>query len=806
MGAAAAASHGGLLVVVLALAGVVAALRQAGWFPAVSLLLLFGSGAARFAASPPPDAAPLRSLYGKRLDVVGRISSDVRIETRSRGQVAICALDIRQAAQGEPQAISGACLEAFLPLSSRLPGGIAREPPCYGQTILVYGALDAPSGRRDPGVPPPEEMLSRSGAVAVLRSPSPGDWSVSSQSWSGSPLARLSFALRHGLEQHIATSLPPAQGAVLQGMLVGDRQHLPPSVADDLERTGASHLLATAGLHVGLLLALLLGILSLLRTPRRTAAAAAMVLLVLYALMAGGRPAVSRAALVGCIFLLATVLEREPDLWTSLSAAALGLLMVDPRAILDAGFQLTFCTVVSIALLMPLAPLAILGRRDEQAVPPLRWLRRPVELISALFFLALCAQVGSAALVAEHFHEVSLIGVAANTLLVPIAAVILWMGFVTGVAAHLLPFAAPPLDHQISLLLSAFARLAALLARPQWASVADAAPSVWFIALYYAILWGAAILWQRRAPFQDGGLATSGRSHSGGVLLLITLLVAGQMALVVAGAARPSGELKAWFLDVGQGDGAVIETPRGSVMVVDTGGIDGVAGDNEGRRTVGPFLREQGIRRVDLLVLTHPHADHIGGAAEIIDRFPVGLVLDNGQQTGSPEEAQYRSEERSWQVRSLIGAPGERISFADGVTADVLAPTPDERAGVPNNASVVVRVTYGHTALLLMGDAEQPEEDELVRERQPLQCDLLKVGHHGSHTSSSPEFLAAARPRLAVISVGAHNLYGHPSPEIVDRLAACTQRLFRTDRNGAVECISDGQTVRALAVGSGTGE
>ena len=284
--------------------------------------------------------------------------------------------------------------------------------------------------------------------------------------------------------------------------------------------------------------------------------------------------------------------------------------------------------------------------------------------------------------------------------------------------------------------------------------------------------------------------------------LLLGFLLLNFMVFVGANAFfRPQNhELRVTFLDVGQGDAAVIETPGGSTLVVDTGRINEQSGSDEGQRVVTPYLKSRGVNRIDILLLSHPHADHIGGAASLLERFSVGLLLDNGQDSDYPLVAHYLQSAQASRVAYRTAQRGQVIALADGVILRILSPTPEERGGPVNDASLVLRVEYGKTAFLFTGDAEINEETDLLAARQPLAADVLKVGHHGSVTSSTPEFLAAVHPKTAVISVGKHNLYGHPRREILERLAAEGVQTFRTDRSGAVTCISDGVSVRVAAM------
>ena len=247
---------------------------------------------------------------------------------------------------------------------------------------------------------------------------------------------------------------------------------------------------------------------------------------------------------------------------------------------------------------------------------------------------------------------------------------------------------------------------------------------------------------------------------------------------------------------MGQGDAAVLESPSGKVLLIDTGGISHDGDDDEGRRVVAPYLRQRGINRIDVILLSHPHADHIGGAKSLLERFGVGLLMDNGQDLDSAVVTPILEAVKRKGTLYQQAQRGQELNLGDGVILHILAPTEKAVSDRINDASMVVRVEYGRTAFLFTGDAEASEEAEIVRSGQTLGSDVLKVGHHGSRTSSTASFLTAVHPKIAVISVGARNLYGHPNSEVLDRLSGLGTHIFRTDKKGAVTCFSNGITLR----------
>lgn len=255
--------------------------------------------------------------------------------------------------------------------------------------------------------------------------------------------------------------------------------------------------------------------------------------------------------------------------------------------------------------------------------------------------------------------------------------------------------------------------------------------------------------------------------------------------------------LQVTVLDVGQGDAIVVQTPSGRLLMVDTGRT--TPEDDMGRRVVLPFLRAQGLHRIDALLLTHADDDHIGGAATLLERATVRHLLVSPMTSDAPTYRRLLDAARRRAIPITRLARGQTLDFRDGVVAETLHPAPHgppDSKRSDNNMSLVLRLRYGATSILLTGDAEAPAEAEMERAGVDLRADVLKVGHHGSLTSSSERFLDAVRPQAAILSAGRGNPFGHPHPDVLARLEARRIRVFRTDRDGAICIRSDGRTLR----------
>jgi competence protein ComEC len=537
----------------------------------------------------------------------------------------------------------------------------------------------------------------------------------------------------------IGRALPPVSAALLAGLLLGDRTELPRDVDDAFRRAGVYHILAVSGFNVGILAASVWVLCRLLRIPHRVSAAIAIVVVIGFALVVGPEPSVLRAVVMAVLVLVATLLDRDASVTNSLALAAMAILAVRPGDLLEPGFQLSFAATFGIVI-APLPRGIILGALGASAAAQLAVL--PIAL--------------------SHFNQLSTIGVIANLGVVPLAAV----ATILGLAAVCLSFlndalAAVAFDAVWPVLL-ALRGIVALAARMPGAVVYLPAPG-WIAVTCYVASLALLLLWWR--------------SRRRRALLVGASLLAGAVASAAWPLMRPAdGRLRVTMLDVGQGDAIVVEMPDGRTLLVDTGS-GGPMRLDAGERVIAPFLWNKGILSLGAMALTHDDSDHAGGAASLRRLFSIG---------------------EEWTAATLPQVPRRygRVEMTPLPPASVTT-------GRRNDAALVLRIQLGLAGFLLTSDIGATRERELIASDAPLRSTVLKVAHHGSRSSTSAEFLHAVEPRLAAVSVGARNPYGHPDGGVMARLTDAGARTYRTDRDGALIFETDGRvlTVTRWATG-----
>ncbi len=643
-----------------------------------------------------------------------------------------------------------------------------------GDHVTAQGRVLKIRGYKNPGMIDIERLMRARGVTARMHA---GKAGVEITPGVGGFLRSVEEVRAH-YRAKMREAMPETDAAAVFAMVFGGYEGLRPELVEAFTATGLVHILSVSGSHITLLAGLVAWLASAFSMRRGVAAVMVALAAFGYAALSGFVAPAVRAAIMGGLAFFALASEREYDGRRILVVTAFVMLLVSPSLLYDVSFQLS---VASTAGLLCLSP----RLRAWRFFAPL-----PRTLRDGLA-LTLGAQLATVPICAWYFHAVSLSSLAANLVVVPILELLMVAALFAGLLALVLPFLARIVFAMDSLLLGLSYELTRTLAALPMSRVYLPPMNIEAAAIYYALLLFAAQEEEARDAVSLRLRALPWRSAS--VVLAVIIF-----SIAVRNALRPS-EMAVHFIDVGQGDAALVVTPHGRAIMIDAGGVrDGVF-DLGGRVDV-PYLLQYGVTSLDAVFLTHAHEDHAAGLAGVLRRLPVGRVLTAAEGQSIYQASMGLSAAEMAATPFVAAEEGMRLNL-DGVTVDVLfapdASKTPKRGRSGNEVSNVYRVSYGKASFLFTGDLEKEQEARLL-EKSPelLQSTVLKVGHHGSKTSTSPNFLAAVAPHWAVIDVGAGNRFGHPARETLDALRDAGAETYRTDENGAIVFRTDGNSMK----------
>ena len=643
----------------------------------------------------------------------------------------------------------------------------------YGRTVIVSGELEVPLGPRNPGEFDTKGYLHLNGIVARLNVWA-SDTIILGPEARGNFLASLVYPLRRSAGYRLDRLIGGDEGKFLRGLIIGDRTELLPEIKTAFINSGVIHIIAVSGLHVVIVAMIIIGFLQVVRVPERARIVVTCLLLIYYIFLTGAAASVTRSVIMAIVFLGGKLSERKTDFYNALALSGIIILLFDSKQLLQPGFQLSYTAVFSLVYLYP--KVDAMKRFLPFGIGKRRWVTPCVAALS----VSLAAGIGTLPLTSIYFGKISLVSFAANIVVVPLSNLILAAGMLTIGISYCSIWLASVYACVTSLLTSCLLSIVSFFGNLPFAYL-NSHFTIWSSLAFYGAV-----------GFVITCLRTETRKQS-----IIALLVVVDLWTCVELLDKPR-PLRVTFLAVGQGDGALVELPDGKTILIDAG-PEGTSG-NAGARFIEPYLRWEGISRLDDIVLSHPHSDHLGGIPYLLRHVAVSGIIDAGSRAPTILFREYLHCIDSLSIPRKVLRGGSRIEDFDGIRLYVLHPSagfiPKDTTAHSNlnNQSLVIKLVYGRSSVLLAGDAEREAEDRMIDIYGAfLKSDVLKTGHHGSVTSSSDRFLDLVKPAIAIVSVGARNKFHLPSTTVLHRLSARGVQYFRTDESGAVVIESDGE-------------
>ena len=688
--------------------------------------------------------------------------------------------------------------EQEIPVSGKLLLTVKNPPQRlgYGDVVRFSCTIRRPRNFNNPGSFNYQRYLAFQG-IFVTASPDAKHAIVKVGEYPLNPVLFLVERCRREIRDFFTAHLASPEAEIAIALITGEQSGIPQEMRDQFSITGVVHVLAISGLNIGIIALISLYLIkALCRCSTRlmlmtniTKLAASMTLLpvIIYCLIAGAGIAAVRATVMVIAYLFSIIIDRQDDLWNTFALAAFCILVVSPSSLFDCSFQLSFVSVAAILYFNPRFSISSFKKSPDFPGLSRPWYHALVLQVMSVLTVTLSATLGTAPLVALYFNRCSPWGIPANLIVVPL------IGFLVvplGLLTSLLIFVAMPPAVMTASIMELLLRLSnavvAFFSTLPYSDYRITTPTLPELFLYYAGIW--LLFMSKRRKWTR--------------ICLVMVIAA---SLIDYGfwyyRNTLNPRLRITAIDAGQGDAMLLQLPKGKTILIDGGG----SYDNSfdiGGMVVSPLLWKKKIKHIDVLVLSHPHPDHLNGLISVLRHFSVGEVWTNGDSIDSEAFKTFESLIAERGIHRAVITRGHPPVYINGVEIEFLHPGmraidrpgagTDERI---NNNSLVLRLAYRQVSILLTGDICATDEAEIMAAFPGLRSTILKIPHHGSATSSSEAFLKMLRPRIALLSVGSGNSFRLPHPDVVKRYEEAGCMIFRTDRDGAISLETDGKRV-----------
>ena len=752
-------------------------------------VLFFMLGVVRYQAVDNLPTNDISNFAGSEVRVTGTIREQPRIRLNADDTYSVLyTVDVESVTKSQEElTVTGG-----LNINARYKSQHAIPTALIGYKISAYGTIRNPINYNNPGQLDIVTMLKSNGITASL---SAGRAGVEIKYVEGSlwtKFLRKMAAIREHYKDSMRQVMSNEDAAAIFAMLFGGYEGLKPELTESFVTTGIVHILSVSGSHMSLLAATTAWICNFFGWRRWIKISIGLIVILTYTVLSGFIFPVIRSAFMGFLVFFATSSDKyDSSSRRSLTIIAMFILLYSPLALFHISFQLSFSATAGLLYLSP----KIIEFLNKGADLKIKLYEKVFNArLKLSYFLStslactVSALIFSQPIVAWYFNQLSISSLLANLIVIPILELIIIFGLFAGIVGLIVPPLAKVVFLIDSLMFGIAYELNKLIAALPMSNVYFPTINFAWSVIYYAAL--IFVIQKRKVREAILNWCKTNIKIVQGVGAAIVLMIAFNIGIYIT---KPP-EMQVHFIDVHQGDSALVITPHGHAMMFDTGGVREHTFDIGGRVDV-PYLHHYGITKLDYIFLTHAHEDHAAAAGSIVKALEVDNIITANESKSDYATSMAISEE-SVKLKSLRSAVEGDIYNIDGVKVEVLFAPQFAGLTTGNEISNVYKVTFGNASFLFTGDLVKENEAIILREKKDVKSTVLKVGHHGSKTSSSKEFVEAVSPLYAVFCVGANNTFGHPRPEVIELMEEVGAKIYRTDKNGAIVFTTDGNNIK----------